>query len=192
MLRHIVLLCHWLQNCKPGHGRRLHCAFASPNPSAVVANSCTHRRHRRDKTVSSRRRSVLGFSNTNKKLQQQYQHSVTKSTVIPAAICIERILQQPVLSIRVFEDNNKIMKFSGEDWLMLLWILTSIVYFIYTMIYIFFVLCCFGITINDDNDDDDNYVAVTLYLWSTTRNLALQKIISGHHHLNQHSLYTLQ
>ena len=48
MLRHIVLLCHWLQNCKLGHGRRLRCAFASPNPSAVVANSCTHRR--RDET----------------------------------------------------------------------------------------------------------------------------------------------
>jgi len=48
MLRHIVLLCHWLQNCKLGHGRRLRCAFASPNPSAFVANSCTHRR--RDET----------------------------------------------------------------------------------------------------------------------------------------------
>jgi len=56
MLRHIVLLCHWLQNCKLGHGRRLRCAFASPNPSAVVANSCTcsptHRRRRRDATNS--------------------------------------------------------------------------------------------------------------------------------------------
>ena len=50
MLRHIVLLCHWLQNCKLGHGRRLRCAFASPNLSAVVANSCTHRRCRRDET----------------------------------------------------------------------------------------------------------------------------------------------
>ena len=28
----------------------LRCAFASPNPSAVVANSCTHRRRRRDET----------------------------------------------------------------------------------------------------------------------------------------------
>jgi len=66
MLRHIVLLCHWLQNCKLGHGRRLRCAFASPNPSAVIANSCTHRRCRRDKTVSSRqhRRCVLGFRHT--------------------------------------------------------------------------------------------------------------------------------
>ena len=64
MLRHIVLLCHWLQNCKLGHGRRLRCAFALPNPSAVVANSCTHRRRRRDKTVLSRRRRwcVLGLS----------------------------------------------------------------------------------------------------------------------------------
>ena len=60
MLRHIVLLCHWLQNCKLGHSRRLRCAFASPNPSAVIANSCTHRR--RDKTVSSRRRCVLGLT----------------------------------------------------------------------------------------------------------------------------------
>ena len=50
MLRHIVLLCHGLQNCKLGHGRRLRCAFASPNPSAVVANSCTHRRRWRDET----------------------------------------------------------------------------------------------------------------------------------------------
>jgi len=60
----IVLLCHWLQNCKLGHGRRLRCAFASPNPSAVVANSCTHHRRRRDKTVSSRRRRrcVLGLT----------------------------------------------------------------------------------------------------------------------------------
>ena len=33
-----------------GHGRRLRYAFASPNPSAVVANSCTHRRRRRDAT----------------------------------------------------------------------------------------------------------------------------------------------
>ena len=32
------------------HGRWLRCAFASPNPSAVVANSCTHRRRRRDET----------------------------------------------------------------------------------------------------------------------------------------------
>ena len=52
MLCHIVLLCHWLQNCKLGHGRRLRCAFASPNPSAVVANSCTHRR--RDATKQFR------------------------------------------------------------------------------------------------------------------------------------------
>jgi len=49
-----------------GHGRRLRCVFASPNPSAVVANSCTHRRRRREATkhaVSSRRRRrcVLGF-----------------------------------------------------------------------------------------------------------------------------------
>ena len=62
-----AVVTHWLQNCKLGHGRRLRCAFASPNPSAVVANSCTHRRRdatRRDKTVSSRqhRRCVLGFS----------------------------------------------------------------------------------------------------------------------------------
>ena len=35
-----------------GHGRRLRCAFASPNPSAVVANSCTHRR--RDETQQFR------------------------------------------------------------------------------------------------------------------------------------------
>ena len=35
-----------------GHGRRLRCAFASPNPSAVVANSCTHRR--RDATKQFR------------------------------------------------------------------------------------------------------------------------------------------
>jgi len=44
MLHHVVLLCHWLQNCKLGHGGRLRCAFALLNPSAVVANSCTHRR----------------------------------------------------------------------------------------------------------------------------------------------------
>ena len=50
VLRHIVLLCHWLQNCKLGRRRRLRCAFASPNPSAVVANSCTHRRRRRGTT----------------------------------------------------------------------------------------------------------------------------------------------
>ena len=54
MQRHIVLLCHWLQNCKLGHGRRLRCAFASPNASAVVANSCTHRRRRRDATKQFR------------------------------------------------------------------------------------------------------------------------------------------
>jgi len=71
MLRHIVLLCHWLQNCKLGHGRRLRCAFASPNPSTVVADSCTHRRRRRDETrhstVRSRRRRqcVLGFRRIN-------------------------------------------------------------------------------------------------------------------------------
>jgi len=53
VLRNIVLLCHWLQNnCKLGHGRRLRCAFASPNPSAVAANSCTHRR--RDATKQFR------------------------------------------------------------------------------------------------------------------------------------------
>jgi len=40
--------------CKLGHGRRLRCAFASPNPSAVVANSCTHRRRRRDATKQFR------------------------------------------------------------------------------------------------------------------------------------------
>ena len=44
--------CHWLQNCKLSHGRRLRCAFASPNPSAVIANSCTHRR--RDATKQFR------------------------------------------------------------------------------------------------------------------------------------------
>ena len=37
---------------EPGHGRRLRCAFESSNPSAVVANSCTHRRRRRDATNS--------------------------------------------------------------------------------------------------------------------------------------------
>jgi len=37
-----------------GHGRRLRCAFASPNPSAVVANSCTHCRRRRDATKQFR------------------------------------------------------------------------------------------------------------------------------------------
>jgi len=51
MLRHIILLCHWLQNCNwvtaDGCVVRSH---ASPNPSAVVANSCTHRRRRRDAT----------------------------------------------------------------------------------------------------------------------------------------------
>jgi len=41
-----------------GHGRRLCCAFASPNPSAVVANSCTHRR--RDATKEFRRVGVGG------------------------------------------------------------------------------------------------------------------------------------
>jgi len=41
-----------------GHGRRLRCAFASPNPSAVVANSCTHRR--RDATKQFRRVGVGG------------------------------------------------------------------------------------------------------------------------------------
>jgi len=69
VISHLKLVCHWLsiwlQNCKLGHGRRLRCAFASPNPSAVVANSCTHAPPtptRRDKTVSSRRRRrcVLG------------------------------------------------------------------------------------------------------------------------------------
>jgi len=40
--------------CKLGHGRRLRCAFASPNPSAVVVNSCTHRRRRRDATKQFR------------------------------------------------------------------------------------------------------------------------------------------
>ena len=45
-----AVVTRWLQNCKLGHGRRLRCAFASPNPSAVVANSCTHRRCRRDET----------------------------------------------------------------------------------------------------------------------------------------------
>ena len=60
-----AVVTHWLQNCKLtklGHGRRLRCAFASPNPSAVVANSCTHRR--RDSTKQfrrRRRRCVLGL-----------------------------------------------------------------------------------------------------------------------------------
>ena len=45
---------------KLGHGRRLRCAFASPNPSAVVANSCTHRRRRRDETKQFRRVGVGG------------------------------------------------------------------------------------------------------------------------------------
>ena len=39
-----------LRYCKLGHSRRLRCAFASPNPLAVVANSCTHCRRRRDAT----------------------------------------------------------------------------------------------------------------------------------------------
>ena len=84
MLRHIVLLCHWLQYCKLGHGRRLRCAFASRNPSAVVANSCTHRRPptptRRDKTVSSRRRRrcVLGLKQTR---QNTHLAAVSRSLV---------------------------------------------------------------------------------------------------------------
>ena len=41
-----------------GHGRRLRCAFVSPNPSAVVVNSCTHRR--RDATKQFRRVGVGG------------------------------------------------------------------------------------------------------------------------------------
>ena len=51
---------HWLQYCKLGHGRRLRCAFASPNPSAVVANSCAHLRRRRDVTKQFRRVGVGG------------------------------------------------------------------------------------------------------------------------------------
>ena len=47
-------MTHWLQYCKLGHGRRLRCAFASPNPSSVVANSCTHTRRRRDATKQFR------------------------------------------------------------------------------------------------------------------------------------------
>jgi len=70
-LRDIVLLCHWLQNCKLGHGRRLRCASALPNPSAVVANSCTHRQRRRDKTVSSRRRCV-GTMYTERQICYEY------------------------------------------------------------------------------------------------------------------------
>ena len=49
-----AVVTRWLQNCKLGHGRRLRCAFASPNPSAVVANSCTHRRRQRDATKQFR------------------------------------------------------------------------------------------------------------------------------------------
>jgi len=42
------------------HGRRLRCAFASTNPSALVANSCTHRRRRRDATKQFRLVGVVG------------------------------------------------------------------------------------------------------------------------------------
>ena len=65
MLRHILLLEHWLQNCKVGHGHRLRshhrirrqsswasCEFIYTPPTPT----------RREETVSSRRRCVLGFT----------------------------------------------------------------------------------------------------------------------------------
>jgi len=53
-----AVVTHWLQNCKLAADG----CFVRSNPSAVAENSCTHRRRRRDKTVSSRRRCVLGLN----------------------------------------------------------------------------------------------------------------------------------
>ena len=74
MLRHILLLCHWLQNCKLGHGRRLRCAFALPNPSAVVTNSCTQRR--RDATTQFR---LVGVGGVYWALDLNFGHPMLKT-----------------------------------------------------------------------------------------------------------------
>jgi len=64
MLRHILLLQHWLQNCKLGHGHRLRSHRRIRRQSSWASCEFMYRRRRRDetKTVSSRRRCVLGLT----------------------------------------------------------------------------------------------------------------------------------
>ena len=61
-----------------GNGRRLRCAFASPNPSAVVANSCTHRRRRRDATKQFRRVGGVYWAKGSAKVQRHEQSRRTR------------------------------------------------------------------------------------------------------------------
>ena len=109
MLRHIVLLCHWLQNCKLGHDRRLRCAFAI----ACIAESVGSRREfmytpptptRRDKTVSSRRRRrcVLGLTLTYPTLDSSLTYTCYAFAVpaSPVAVCSEETTSSVTVTLR--------------------------------------------------------------------------------------------